>query len=132
MTTHIQTPLQVKTFAPALTVDNLQQSIRLFEGLGFAVDERWEEKGALLGVMMRAGDAQIGLNQDDWTKGRDRQKGIGMRILIGTTQDVDEIASRLRAAGVSLDTEPRDTPEGRAFEVSDPTGFKVTIWHEKG
>jgi predicted lactoylglutathione lyase len=130
MTTQIQTPLQVKTFAPGITVDDLQQSIRLFEGLGFVVDERWEDKGTLLGVMMRAGNAKIGLNQDDWKKGRDRQKGIGMRIFIGTPQDVDEIAARAKAAGVKLDTEPHDTPEGRAFDISD-SGFRITIWHEK-
>ena len=129
MTTHIQT-LQVKTFAPGLTVDDLQHSIRVFEGLGFVVDERWEDKGTLLGVMMRAGNAKIGLNQDDWKKGRDRQKGIGMRIFIGTPQDVDEIAARAKAAGVKLDTEPHDTPEGRAFEISD-SGLRITIWHEK-
>jgi hypothetical protein len=45
--------------------------------LGFAVDERWEDNGMLLGVMMRAGKSQIGLSQDDWKKGRDRKKGVG-------------------------------------------------------
>ena len=37
---------------------------------GFAIEERWEENGTLLGVMLRAGRTRIGLNQDDWKKGR--------------------------------------------------------------
>ena len=40
----------------------------------------------LLGVMLRAGATQIGLNQDDWKKGRDRKKGIGVRVSISTTK----------------------------------------------
>jgi predicted lactoylglutathione lyase len=129
MTTEIETPLRVKSLAPSLTVNDLQQSIRVFEGLGFVIDERWEDKGTLLGVMMRAGEAKVGLNQDDWKKGRDRQKGIGMRIFISTSQDIDALAARAKAAGVTLDNEPHDTPEGRMFDVTD-SGFRVTIWKE--
>ena len=81
-----------------------------------------------MGVMLRAGDVQIGLSQDDWKKGRDRAKGVGMRLFVSTTQDVDELASRARAAGITLDSEPRDTEWGsRVFEVTEPSGFKVTI-----
>ena len=57
-----------------------------YEALGFTVDERWEDNGTLLGVMMRAGKHQIGLSQDDWKKGRDRKKGIGMRVYLSTTR----------------------------------------------
>jgi len=131
MTTTAETTLQAKILSPGLTVNDLQQSIRFFEGLGFGVEERWEENGTLLGVMMRAGEARIYLNQDDWKKGRDRQKGVGMRLFIGTSQNIDQIASRARAAGVTLDSEPQDTPWGsRAFEVTEPTGFKLTISSE--
>ncbi len=122
------TPLQAKSLAPSFTVDDLQQSIRFFEGLGFGVEERWEENGVLLGVMLQAGQAHIGLSQDDWKKGRDRQKGVGMRVFIGTNQDIDGLAARAKAAGITLDQEPHDTPWGsRAFEVSEPSGFKLTI-----
>jgi predicted lactoylglutathione lyase len=68
----------VSTIVPILTVDDLQKSITFYEALGFAVDERWEEQGTLLGVMVRAGAMRLGLNQDDWKKGRDRQKGVGL------------------------------------------------------
>src|SRR5687767_6692574 len=112
MATTLETRLQAKTVAPILTVDNLQQSINFFEGLGFGIEERWEEKGVLLGVMMRAGEARVNLSQDDWKKGRDRQKGVGMRLFINTTQNIDQLAAHARSAGIALDAEPHDTPWG--------------------
>jgi uncharacterized glyoxalase superfamily protein PhnB len=128
MATTTETALQVKTLSPSFTVNDLQKSIRFFEGLGFAVDERWEEGGALLGVMLRAGEARIGLSQDDWKKGRDRQKGVGMRLFLSTSQDIDQLAARAKKAGISLESEPRDTQWGsRAFEVTEPSGFTLTI-----
>lgn len=131
MATTLETPLQAKSLAPSFTVDDLQQSIRFFEGLGFGVEERWEENGALLGVMLRAGEARIGLSQDDWKKGRDRQKGVGMRVFIATTQNIDHLAARAREAGIALDADVHDTPWGtQAFEVTDPNGFKLTISSE--
>jgi uncharacterized glyoxalase superfamily protein PhnB len=131
MATTIDTPLQAKGIAPSITVNDLQQSIKFYEGLGFGIEERWEEGGVLLGVMLRAGEARIGLSQDDWKKGRDRQKGVGMRMFITTTQDVDQLAARAKSAAIALDTEAHDTSWGsREFEVTDPSGFKLTISSE--
>lgn len=125
--------VKVSAIVPTLTVDDLQKSIAFYEALGFAIDERWEEKGTLLGVMMRAGNAQIGLNQDDWKKGRDRKKGTGVRLSISTTTagNVDEMARRARHAGITLTSDPHDTEwNSRAFEVGDPSGFLLTIFSE--
>ena len=126
-----QEALQITAIIPSITVDDLQRSITFYEALGFAIDERWEEGGKLLGVMLRAGKTQIGLTQDDWQKGRDRKKGIGMRLTMSTTQKVDEIAARAKAAGIQLKSEPHDTEwKTRAFEISDPSGFLLTIFSE--
>ena len=128
-----QEAVQISAIVPTLTVDDLQKSITFYEALGFAIDERWEEKGTLLGVMLRAGRTQIGLNQDDWKKGRDRKKGIGVRVSISTSTpgSVDEIAKRAKNAGITLKSEPRDTEwKSRAFEVSDPSGFLLTVFSE--
>jgi predicted lactoylglutathione lyase len=128
-----QEAVQISAFVPTLTVDDLQKSITFYEGLGFAVDDRWEDEGTLLGVMMRTGRTQIGLNQDDWKKGRDRKKGVGVRLSmsIPTPQNVDEIARRAKSAGITLKSEPHDTEwESRAFEVIDPSGFLLTIFSE--
>jgi len=128
MATTFDSRLQATSVSPTLTVDDLQKSLAFFEGLGFGVEERWEEDGVLLGVMLRAGDAGINLSQDDWKKGRDRQKGLGMRIFLTTSQDVDQLAADAKQAGVRLDTEPHDTPWGsRAFDVTEPSGFRLTI-----
>jgi uncharacterized glyoxalase superfamily protein PhnB len=128
-----QEAVQISAIVPTLTVDDLQKSITFYEVLGFTVDERWEDKGMLLGVMLSAGKNQIGLNQDDWKKGRDRKKGIGVRLSLSmsTPQNVDEIARRAKSAGITLKSEPQDTQwKSRAFEVIDPSGFPLTVFSE--
>jgi uncharacterized glyoxalase superfamily protein PhnB len=113
---------------PSLTVDNLQRSLDFFTGLGFEVEDRWEDNGQLLGVMLKAGSVQLGLSQDDGKKGRDRAKGVGMRLYIETKDNIDEVAARAKAAGVRLTSEPHDTEwKSRAFEVTEPSGFLLTI-----
>ena len=126
-----QETLKITSMIPNFTVNDLQKSIAFYEGQGFSVDERWEEKDVLLGVMLRAGGNRIGLSQDDWKKGRDRKKGVGMRVMIAT-KNVDEIAARAKGAGIKLDSEPHDTEwKSRAFEVTDPSGFLLTITTEE-
>jgi uncharacterized glyoxalase superfamily protein PhnB len=132
MATTLDTRLKAKTVSPALTVDNLQHSLTFFEKLGFAIEDRWEDNGVLLGAMIRASEALINLSQDDWTKGRDRQKGVALRFYIGTTQNIDQLAEDAKKAGIVLDTEPHDTPWGsRAFDVTEPSGFRFTIASDK-
>jgi catechol 2,3-dioxygenase-like lactoylglutathione lyase family enzyme len=127
-----QVPAAVTGIVPLLTVDDLQRSITFYEGLGFVIDDRWEAQGQLLGVMMRAGSIQIGLSQDDWKKGRDRAKGIGVRLAFETARpEVDAMAARAKDAGITLKSEPHDTEmPSRAFEVVDPSGFLLTIYAE--
>jgi uncharacterized glyoxalase superfamily protein PhnB len=120
--------LNGKSITPSLTVDNLQQSLDFFVGLGFVVEDRWEDNGVLLGAMLKAGDARLGLSQDDGKKGRDRVKGAGMRLYIEAADNIDEVAARARDAGVPLVADPHDTEWGsRAFDVKDPSGFAITI-----
>jgi uncharacterized glyoxalase superfamily protein PhnB len=120
--------LQGKGVMPSLTVDNLQKSLDFFSGLGFEVEDRWEQDGVLLGAMLKAGDARLGLSQDDGKKGRDRTKGVGMRIYIEASNNIDEVAARAKTHGIALTREPHDTEWGsRAFEVTEPSGFALTI-----
>ena len=132
MATTTQPAVQISAIVPTLTVDDLQKSITFYEALGFTIDERWEEKGTLLGVMMKAGRTEIGLNQDDWKKGRDRKKGAGVRLSILTTRpNVDELATRARNAGITLKSDPHDTEwNSRAFEVNDPSGYLLTVYSD--
>ena len=120
--------LRGTSIMPSLTVNNLQQSLDFFTGLGFEVEDRWEDNGKLLGVMIKAGEAHLGLNQDDGKKGRDRIKGVGVRIYIEANDDIDQVAARAKASGITLQSEPHDTEWGtRAFEVTEPSGFLLTI-----
>jgi uncharacterized glyoxalase superfamily protein PhnB len=127
----LDSALKAKTLLPGYTVDDLAKSIAFYEALGFAVADRWEVEGTLMAVMMQAGELQIGLNQDDWKKGRNRQKGLGTRLNIETAQNIDAIAARVKAAGFTLDVEPFDTQwKTRQFELTDPSGYKLTVSSE--
>jgi lactoylglutathione lyase len=124
--------LRLRTAAPSLTADDLEKSLAWYsDTLGFIVKERWEDDGRLMGVELAAGDVSFYLSQDDWKKGRDRVKGEGYRLYCSTSQDVDELASQIKARGGKLLEEPHDQPWGaRALTVADPDGFKVTISKE--
>ena len=123
-----QNGLRGKGVMPSLTVNNLQQSLDFFDGLGFEVEDKWEVEGKLLGAMLKAGDARLGLSQDDGKKGLNRVKGVGMRIYIEAADDIDQVAARAKKAGIMLAKEPHDTDWGtRAFEVTEPSGFLLTI-----
>ena len=128
MATSAIATLRGKSVMPSLTVNNLQQSLDFFSGLGFEVEDRWEENGKLLGAMLKAGEARLGLSQDDGKKGLNRTKGVGMRIYIEAADDIDQVAARAKKAGITLTREPHDTEWGsRAFEVMEPSGFAITI-----
>lgn len=120
--------LQGKSIMPSLTVNDLAASETFFTALGFEIEDRWQHDGKLLGLMLKAGEARLGLAQDDGKKGMDRVKGVGVRIYIEAGGDIDAVAARAKAAGITLQREPHDTAWGtRAFEVVEPSGFLLTI-----
>jgi len=120
--------LQGKSMMPSLTVNDLKQSEAFFTGLGFEIEDRWEEDGKLMGLMLKAGEVRLGLSQDDGKKGTDRVKGVGVRLYIEADGDINAMAARAKAAGVTLQKEPHDTEWGtRAFDVNEPSGFLLTI-----
>jgi catechol 2,3-dioxygenase-like lactoylglutathione lyase family enzyme len=124
--------LRLRSVTLTLTVNDVELSLAWYrDGLGFVVAERWEEGGKLQGVMLKAGACQLGLSQDDFTKGRDRAKGIGFRLWCDTTQDVDAIAARLRSFGGTVVEEPGDRWDAYSFTAQDPDGFKITIKRAK-
>lgn len=119
--------LRLRSLSPSLTVDDVEASLRFYEdGLGFTVHERWEEEGKLLGVMLVAGSCYIGLSQDDFSKGRDRQKGVGFRIWGETTQDLEAIAARLREHGHEADG-PNEQWGMTVLSTTDPDGYKLSL-----
>jgi len=121
--------LRARRLEPTLTVNDLKESIRLYTaGLGFTLGERMEEDGEVRGVMLEAGEARLGLSQDDFAKGRDRQKGVGMRLYFQTDQDLTALAKQAKAAGITIADDLAPLPWGpMGFTVVDPDGFKLTI-----
>jgi catechol 2,3-dioxygenase-like lactoylglutathione lyase family enzyme len=119
--------LKLKSAGVSLTVGDLDKSVAWYRDvLGCTAGDEWNE-GGFRGAEMNAGDVSIMLNQDDWKKGRDRVKGEGMRVFCNTKQDIDKIAARIKAAGGTLEREPKDEWGMRAFSLADPDGFKITI-----
>lgn len=121
--------LEARGIAPGLTANDLAKSIQFYvDGLGFTITDRNEMDGQLRFVMLKAGNAELGLGQDDFAKGKDRVKGVGLRLYIGTTQDLTQLAARAKAAGLVLDHDVMPMPWGQmAFGLTDPDGFKLTI-----
>jgi uncharacterized glyoxalase superfamily protein PhnB len=122
--------LRLRGISPSFTANDLQRSIAFYRDvLGFVVGDEWRgESGVLQGCEMHAGSVVFVLNQDDFAKGRDRMKGLGTRLHVSTAQDIDRLASEIKARGGTLDQEPADMPWGeRVFMITDPDGFKLTI-----
>ncbi len=124
--------LRLRQTRVSLTCDNLEASVAFYADiLGFTRGEAYrKDDGTLQGIELKAGAVTFYLSQDDWGKGRDRQKGAGFRIYFVTVQDIDALSARLSAKGLAAPV--ADTPWGtREISVSDPSGFNVTIAWEK-
>ena len=121
--------LKAQSIAPGLTVNDLTKSIHFYvEGLGFEITRRHEMEGVLRFVSVQAGTAELGLGADDFAKGKDRVKGVGLRLYITTAQDLNQLATRAKGAGLTLDHDVMEMPWGQmAFALTDPDGFKLTI-----
>ena len=118
---------QLASLAPTLTVNDLTQSLAWYcDVLGFAVAQRWERDGALVGAELKAGDVTVYVSQEDGKMG-DRVKGQGFRLYWYTNQNIDQIANGIKARGGTLATEPKDEWGVRAFNLEDPTGYKITV-----
>jgi catechol 2,3-dioxygenase-like lactoylglutathione lyase family enzyme len=120
--------LRLRSFMPSLTVRDLGRSVDFYtRALGFVVGERWTSEGVLLGVMLVAGACRLGLSQDDWAKGREREKGMGVRLWCETAQDLEVLAARIRTAGGDTDG-PSAEPWGElTVSVDDPDGYHFSF-----
>jgi len=123
--------LRLRATNPIFTVTDLERSIRFYtDVLGFVVSDRYHgSDGALQGVMLKAGVCELGLSQDDWAKGRDRQRGVAVRVWCTTAQDIDALAQRIKTRNYQLTLEPSDESfGGRSLSLDDPDGFHLTIY----
>ena len=70
------------------------------------------------------------LPRDDGAKGQDRAKGEGISFRFTTSADIDALASRAKAAGAVLDSEPMNGFGARFCRVRDLDGFRLVISSE--
>ena len=124
---------RANSLAASLTVKDVRASMCWYRDVvGFTVDQEYEREGKLMAASLKAGEVRILVGQDDGAKGWDRVKGEGFSLMLTTSQNVDELASRIKANGGALVSEPMDMPWGaRVFRVQDPDGFKLAISSER-
>lgn len=122
-------PFRAVSLGASLTVKDLQQSLSWYQDvMGFAIDQKFEREGKLMGVVVKAGEVRLLLGQDDGAKGWDRVKGEGFSLHLTTDQNVDEYANRIKERGGTLQSEPADMPWGaRAFRLQDPDGYRFAV-----
>lgn len=122
--------LRLRSLSAGFTVDDLERSLQFYtKGIGFFVQQRWENDGELVGVMLRAGTCELAIQQDDWAQGRERKKGQGVRLWLETVQDLDALAERAESFGAQITEWPADRPWGvRSFSLDDPNGFHLTFF----
>ena len=121
-------PLQAESLDASLTVRDLPKSMAWYRDvLGFTVDTEHRREDRVIAVSLRAGAIRILLGQDNGAKGLDRTRGEGFSLRLTTAQDVDAIASGIKARGGTLESEPADMWGFRAFRLRDPDGFRFTI-----
>jgi uncharacterized glyoxalase superfamily protein PhnB len=121
-----------RALSASLTVKDLEKSLAWYRDvLGFTVDQKYEREGKLRAVSLKAGAVRILIGQDDGAKGSDRVKGEGFSLQITTAQNVDDVATRIKERGGTLESEPADAWGARVFRLRDPDGFKFVISSER-
>jgi uncharacterized glyoxalase superfamily protein PhnB len=125
-------PFIATSLGASLTADDLGASVTWYRDvLGFTVEREYEREGVVFAVRLRAGAVAILVTQDNGAKGENRVKGAGCSLQFTTTQNVDDLAARAKAFGVTLDTEPADAWGSRVFRLRDPDGFRLVISSER-
>ena len=103
--------------------------VRYRDAVGFTVSQQHTRDGRGLAISLKAGSVELLIGRDDGAKGWDRVKGEGLSLQISTTQNIDELAARIKANGGTLTTEPTDMPWGvRAFRVAGSGWIQVGVF----
>ncbi|HXV86222.1 MAG TPA: VOC family protein [Gemmatimonadales bacterium] len=121
--------LRVRSVAAALTVRDMPRSLAWYRDvLGFTVDETWEDSGRLAGAGLKAGTARLVLTQAGQSQPGTPSQSSGFRLYFTTAQDIDEVATAIKARGGKLAAEPAVQPWGvKTFVLEDPDGFQLII-----
>ena len=115
-----------KLFGPdfiSLQVRNLSASRTFYtELLGLTIDERFITPDFVLldtnTIPFALSEAKVNLDEAP-------QPGWGVTLWIDCDH-VDELHTKMEAAGAAIITPPYDGPFGRAFVFADPDGYRLT------
>jgi catechol 2,3-dioxygenase-like lactoylglutathione lyase family enzyme len=119
---------RARSISASLAVKDLQKSLAWYrDKIGFFVGEKFEHKGKLNAVTLKAGDICILLSQDEGGTGWDRVKGAGFTLQLTTAQDIDGLAEAIRLRGGTLETEAGQKAGTRVLRLRDPDGFRIVI-----
>jgi len=125
-------PFEATALGASLTVADLGASLAWYRDvLGFTISREFERAGVPFAARLTAGSVAILLTQDNGAKGSERAKGEGFSLQFTTAQNVDDLATRAKASGVALETEPADVWGARVFRLRDPDGFRLVISSER-
>ena len=58
---------------------------------------------------------------------KDKQFMVNFRV-----RDMDKMAAQLRAAGITVEIDPKTYPNGRFAHLSDPEGNPIELWEPQG
>lgn len=120
-----------------LNVQDIERSMRFYEGLGFRVDKVYRDgtTGAARYADLSFQGAELGLGHipvsDDpefrsWVS---TPLGAGV-VIYYTVPDVDAVFARAKAQGALIEYEPQDRSYGRVFGLNDPDGYVVSFLRE--
>ena len=106
-----------------LQVRNLPASRTFYtETLGFTIDSRFDTPDI---VVFDTNSIPFALSQARVNLDEVPQPGLGMALWLDCDA-VDELHSKLQAAGVTVVTPPFDGPFGRTLVFTDPDGYRIT------
>ena len=114
---------------PIYTANDIDKTVAWYRDvLGAEVTQSFEQEGKLVGAAVRYGSVEFWFSQDDFAKGKDRNKGEGFRLILETEKNIDELAAGIKERGGELTMEPTDQEWGaRIFALADPDGFKISF-----
>jgi predicted enzyme related to lactoylglutathione lyase len=107
----------------SLQVSNLSSSRAFYtEMLGLTTDERFDTPDF---VLFDTSSIPFALSEAKITLGEAPHPGWGVALWIDC-DNVNELHTKLAAAGATILQQPYDGPFGRTFVFADPDGYRIT------
>lgn len=116
--------------AVAVTATDLSRAVDFYRLLGFPFappgpDDQHVEAAAGIRLMIDSAALMTDLHGEEPRPGN----MPGFALLLGEPAEVDEVVSRVAAAGQTVVHEPWDAPWGQRYAtVADPDGYRVDLF----